>query len=147
MPAIAAYHGSHDAKGNKLQLNTDNSRLLFDDAEESVILCGHTHIQAEIRQEGRILLNPGSVGAPLGSHGMSQFLILAGEEGQWQYEFTDMDYDIEAVIRELHEENLYEKVPCWTIITEKLLQRGDISHGEVLERAMELLHNDTGECV
>jgi len=145
LPAISAYHGSHDAKGDKLPLNIDNAHLLFEDAKESVILCGHTHIQAEIRQEGRILLNPGSVGAPLKSHGLSQFLILSENERQWQHEFVDIDYDIQAVIKELHEEKLYEKAPCWTKITEKLLLTGEIAHGEVLGKAMELLYNDTGK--
>lgn len=145
LPAIAAYHGSHNSKGNKLKLNTDNSYVLFDDTEESIILCGHTHIRNEIVREGRVLLNPGSVGVPLKSHGISQFLIMSGEHGKWEYEFVNLSYDIECVIKELHEENLYTKAPCWTRVTENLLRYGDISHGTVLSRAMQLLYDDTGK--
>ncbi|MBR3762745.1 MAG: metallophosphoesterase family protein [Lachnospiraceae bacterium] len=145
LPAIAAYHGSHDKEDNKLKLNTDNSHVFFDDTKESVILCGHTHVRNKVTNDGRILLNPGSVGAPLKSGGMSQFLILSGEHGKWEYEFVDLKYDAERAILELHEENLYVKAPCWTRITEQLLRHGEISHGEVLARAMRLLYNDTGK--
>lgn len=145
LPVIAAYHGSHDARGNKLKLNADNSEMLFEDAEESVILCGHTHIRDKKVLEDRILLNPGSVGIPIKSNGKSQFLILSGEQGKWEYEFVDLSYDIEAVIQELHEESLYEKAPAWTKITENLLRYGNVSHGMVLSRAMQLLYNDTGQ--
>lgn len=119
--------------------------VLFDDTEESVILCGHTHIRNEMVREGRVLLNPGSVGVPLKSHGISQFLIMSGEHGKWEYEFVNLPYDVECVIRELHKENLYTKAPCWTKVTENLLRYGDISHGTVLSRAMQLLYNDTGK--
>ena len=145
LPAIAAYHGSHDRKGKKLKLNTDNSHILFEDTEESIILCGHTHIRNKIVCADRVLLNPGSVGVPLKSRGISQFLILSGERGKWEYEFVDLPYDIESVIQELHEEDLYAKAPCWTRVTENLLRNGDISHGAVLSRAMRLLYNDTGK--
>lgn len=145
LPAIAAYHGSHDSKGNKLKLNTDYSHVLFEDTRESIILCGHTHIRDEIVCEDRILLNPGSAGVPLKSRGISQFLILSGVHGKWEHEFVDVSYDIERVIQELHEEDLYTKAPCWIRVTENLLRRGDISHGTVLSRAMQLLYNDTGK--
>ena len=145
LPAIAAYHGSHDSKGKKLKLNTDNSHILFEDTEESIILCGHTHIRNKIVLENRVLVNPGSVGVPLKSHGISQFMILSGEQGEWEYEFIDVSYDVESVIQELHEENLYVKAPCWTRVTENLLRNGDVSHGTVLSRAMRLLYDDTGK--
>ena len=145
MPVLAAYHGSHDKNGKKLKLNTNQEEVLFQDTDAPVILCGHTHIRAEIKQDGQILLNPGSVGVPLKSNGKSQFMILTGNNGIWSYEFIDLPYDIEKVICELKEEDLYTKAPCWSKITENLLRNGDISHGTVLERAMQYLYNDTGE--
>ncbi len=145
LPDIAVYHGSHDKEGKKLELNTDNSHMLFEDTPEEVILCGHTHVRREVVQADRVLLNPGSVGLPLESNGLSQFLILTGEQGKWNYEFIDMPYDVEGVIRELHEEDLYAKAPYWTKITEAVLRDGRVSHGVILSRAMELLYHDTGK--
>lgn len=67
------------------------------------------------------MLNPGSVGVPLRSHGVSQFIILSGENQTWEWEFVDLAYDVDSVIEELHKENLYVKAPCWTRVTENLL--------------------------
>ncbi|MBQ8233886.1 MAG: metallophosphoesterase family protein [Lachnospiraceae bacterium] len=145
MPAIAAYHGSHNRNDQKLKLNTDNSAQLFLDAKETIILCGHTHIRNELMQDGRLLLNPGSAGVPLESQGKAQFMVLSGENSTWNYEFIDLPYDVERVIAELHEENLFVKAPCWSRVTEEVLRYGNISHGTVLSRAMQLLYNDTGK--
>ena len=146
LPPIAAYHGSHDGKDNKLPLKNENLHILFEDAEEAVILCGHTHICNKLMQGNRILLNPGSVGVPLQSNGLSQFLILSGEQGCWDCEFVDLAYDVEHVIQELREEDLYTKAPCWTKVTEYVLRHGDISNGKVLARAMQLVNEDCGKC-
>jgi putative phosphoesterase len=145
LPTIAAYHGSHSRNGNKLKLKDDNLHILLEDTGESVVLCGHTHKRKELVMEGRVLLNPGSVGLPLDSKGLSQFLILSGENGKWSYEFVDMEYDIDAAIQELHEEKLFAVAPCWTRTTEYVLRHGDVSHGTVLSRAMQLLYEDTGK--
>jgi len=144
MPVIAAYHGSHNQHGKKLRTNTDNSKQLFVDTDATVILCGHTHIRDEILDQKRILLNPGSVGMPLHSNGKSQFLILSEENHQWKQEFIDLEYDVESVIRELHEENLYEIAPYWTRITEHILRNGTVSHGTVFSRANQLCYEETG---
>ena len=144
MPVIAAYHGSHNQQGEKLRANVDNSKQLFDDTAEDLILCGHTHVRREISENGRMLLNPGAVGMPLQSGGKSQFLILRGENGRWKHEFVDLEYDVDLVIQELHEENLYEMAPCWTIITEHMLRNSTVSHGTVLNRANQLCKEETG---
>lgn len=101
-------------------------------------------MRKEIHEKNRILLNPGAVGMPLQSDGKSQFLIISGENYQWKHEFIDLEYDIEAVIKELQEENLYEIAPCWTRITEHMLRNGTVSHGTVLTRANQLCHVETG---
>lgn len=101
-------------------------------------------MRKEIHEKNRILLNPGAVGMPLQSDGKSQFLIISGENYQWKHEFIDLEYDIEAVIKELQEENLYEIAPCWTRSTEHMLRNGTVSHGTVLTRANQLCHEETG---
>jgi len=144
LPDIVAYHGSHNRHDVKWKLNSRNLKMLFDDTEETLILCGHTHIHSHLCRDGRTLLNPGSVGVPLESHGLSQFLILTGENGAWKHEFVDLAYDVERVLQDLHEEKLEEQAPSWTLITEHLLQNGTVHHGKVLKRAMELVYQATG---
>lgn len=145
MPAVAAYHGSHNKAGEKLPKNKDNTISLLGDTDKSLILCGHTHIQSELIREGRQILNPGSVGVPLNSNGKAQFMILSGENGIWQHEFVSMLYDTEKAIQEIYEDGLDKKAPFWCRVTENLLRKGNISHGTVLAKAMKLLYQDTGE--
>jgi len=143
LPVIEAYHGSNTRQGKRLESGADNSKIFFEDTDADIILYGHTHLRKEVRKEGRMLLNPGAVGMPLQSGGKSQFVILTGENHRWNHEFIDLEYDTEAVIRELHEENLYEMAPCWTRITEHVLRHGTICHREVLERAWQLCYKET----
>ena len=138
LPDIFACH--------RCRVNTDNLHQVFEDMDASFILCGHTHLRKEIICDGKVLLNPGAVGIPMESNGRTQFLILAGVQGKWEYEFVDLPYDVEQVIQELHEEDLYAKAPSWTRITEKVLRQGKVCHRIILERAMELLDNETGKC-
>lgn len=145
LPTIALYHGSHDASGKKISLHKENMDLLLGDNEEALVLCGHTHRRHVIEQDGRKILNPGAVGVPIDSEGMSQFAILTGENGEWSHEFVDVRYDVDQVIEELKEEELFEKAPCWSRVTEQLLRGGNVSHAKVLAKAMQLLYADTGE--
>jgi hypothetical protein len=58
-----------------------------------------------------------------------------------------LEYDIDRVIRDMHEVKLYEHAPYWSKITEHILRGGNTSHVTVLLRAMELCREETGKCV
>jgi UDP-2,3-diacylglucosamine pyrophosphatase LpxH len=115
--------------------------------DTSIIICGHTHIQNKIENNGKVILNPGAVGVPLYSNGKTQFLILHGINHKWEEEFVTLEYDVEAVIDELHTSKLDEHAPYWCIVTENLLRYGKISHATVLSKAMSLCKNETGSCI
>ncbi|HHY50013.1 MAG TPA: metallophosphoesterase family protein [Alphaproteobacteria bacterium] len=63
-----------------------------------VLLCGHTHVQRTLRlADGRLLLNPGSVGLPflLGSTD-ARYAILERRQGAWSAELHAIPYDRET---------------------------------------------------
>lgn len=140
-------HGSPFKVNEKLLPGMERTYEVMEMVEAPIILCGHTHVQGKILHNGRRVLNAGSVGVPLGSGGKAQFLILHGGDGTWTEEFISLEYDVESVIRELYEEKLNEHTPCWCRVTEKMLREGNVSHGSVLGRAMELCRAETGDCV
>lgn len=146
LPAITACHGSPRRTNEKMLPGVDATYVLMKQDANSLILCGHTHVQGEIEHNGKRVLNPGSVGVPKDSGGKSQFMILYGTDGIWQHEFISLDYDVERVIAELYEEELHIKAPYWCKITEKLLRTGEEAHGPVLARAMELCTEEYGVC-
>jgi diadenosine tetraphosphatase ApaH/serine/threonine PP2A family protein phosphatase len=60
-----------------------------------VLLCGHTHLQRNLRlQDGRLLVNPGSVGLPfmLGSPD-ARYAIIERRGGIWSVDMIAVPYD------------------------------------------------------
>jgi diadenosine tetraphosphatase ApaH/serine/threonine PP2A family protein phosphatase len=65
-----------------------------------VLLCGHTHAARVLRlADGRLLLNPGSVGLPflMGSPD-ARYAIIERRNGQWSVELIAIPYDREPAM-------------------------------------------------
>lgn len=147
MPAVIICHGSPNKVNEKLMPNDVRTIEIMNSVNTSTILCGHTHVQQKIVHYEKCILNPGSVGMPLGSDGKTQFLILHGNDGIWTEEFISLSYDVDRVIHDMHDVKLYEHAPYWSLITEYSLRKGQISHGRILSHAMELCKEETGTCI
>ncbi len=146
LPPVTICHGSPEKVNEKLLPGNERTEAVMDNANTDVIICGHTHIQGKILRNGRCVLNPGSVGVSFLSGGKAQFMFLCEEEGRWQEEFVSLDYDREKVLCQMQEERLYEHAPCWARITERIIRGEAVTHGRVLNKAMALCLEDTGEC-
>jgi predicted phosphodiesterase len=77
---------------------------------QSLILCGHTHIARAVRLgDGRLVVNPGSVGGPGYSYNVpyphvieagtpdARYAILELASGSWSVSFRHVPYDHEAM--------------------------------------------------
>lgn len=149
LPVLTACHGSPADNRKKLLRNDPDTNKIIKCSPTELILCGHTHVQTQIEEKSKRVLNPGSVGVPMFSNGKTQFLILHGntDTHTWVEEFVSLTYNVEQTIRELHLSGLDKYAPYWCKITENFLRNGLISHGEVLQKAMELCQKDTGICI
>ncbi len=147
MPVITICHGSPYKINEKMLPDDDRTMEVMKSVKTSIILCGHSHVQRKIVHNEKCVLNPGAVGVPLFSERKTQFLILHGNAGIWSEEFISLDYDVDRVIRDMHEVKLHEHAPYWSLITEIILRGGNTSHGKILSRAMELCIEQTGDCV
>lgn len=148
-PALTVCHGSPEHVRGELRTGSREAERALEASETDYILHGHTHIQGKTEHQGRVLINPGSVGLALEPGTKARFAVLHGENGGWEEEFISLDYDRQRVVRELYECGLAEKAPCWCRLTEKLLLEDTgrkIGHREVLLRAMELCRRDRGAC-
>lgn len=146
MPAITICHGSPYHVNQKLLPNDRDTIEIMNRVKTSMIICGHTHNQRKIIHGSKCVLNPGAVGIPLYSEGKTQFMILHSMEGRWLEEFISLDYDVERVIKDMQVEQLNIHAPYWSLITEHILHKGTVTHGEILSRAMQLCKEETGEC-
>jgi predicted phosphodiesterase len=147
MPPITICHGSPNKVNEKMLPDDDRTIEVMNSVKTSIILCGHSHVQRKIVHNKKCVLNPGAVGVPLFSEGKTQFLILHGNGGIWSEEFISLEYDVDRVIRDMHEAKLDEYAPYWSLMTENILRGCNTSHGKVLSRAMELCIEETGNCV
>ena len=53
---------------------------------EPVLICGHSHISWTYARDGRLVLNPGAVGAPNNDDTRAQYVLLSWSKGCWQAE-------------------------------------------------------------
>ena len=146
LPTILLCHGSPYINNVQLLPNEPTTMEILDELRVSLIVCGHSHVQCKFEYNGKYVLNPGSVGMPLHSNSRTQFMILHGDAEVWTEEFISLEYDIDKVINLMQEAGLYEHAPLWSRISEYTLRKGDISHGLVIERAIELCREDRGQC-
>lgn len=146
LPSLTVCHGSPRKVNEKLLPDAESTFSIMDNDPNDYILCGHTHVQGQIEHNGKMVLNAGSAGVPLRSHGKAQFMILRGSQGTWSHEFVSLEYDIEAAIADLYSSGLHKKAPYWCKVLEKSVRTGEIEHGAVMERAMELCKEKFGEC-
>ncbi|MED9904915.1 MAG: metallophosphoesterase family protein [Lachnospiraceae bacterium] len=144
---IMVCHGSPNNLFKKMMPNTDNEQLILEQSSFRYNLCGHTHTQRKLMEAEKKLFNPGAIGVPLDSGGKAQFMILhSNGKNDWLEEFVSVEYDRKKIIREIYDSGLYEAAPYWSIITEQLINTGEISHGKVLKRAMKHCIEESGKC-
>ena len=117
LPPLLVVHGSPESLTERLYPDQDEATLavfryagLLDgppppleerlrDVAQPVVICGHTHIQWQQRRDGRLALNPGSVGETLDLDQRARYALLTGEGGKWQAEMRAVPYDVEATRR------------------------------------------------
>jgi len=78
---------------------TASERLaaLFAEVDAQQVICGHTHMQFELRTGNIQILNAGSVGMPFMDQPGAYWLLL-GPDG---YEFRRTEYDVEAAAQKI----------------------------------------------
>jgi putative phosphoesterase len=76
---------------NNQKINADQVMGLF---AESLLICGHSHIPWQYEENGRLVLNPGSVGAPVDGDIRAHYMILQKKVSGWQSSLRLIDYDL-----------------------------------------------------
>ncbi len=134
-PAITACHGSPNRNNEALSFGSKKSDEYMEQAASQIILCGHTHIQGVQQQRGKFLFNPGSVGLGYLDGSKAQMLLLSSNNWGWDYEFVNLNYDVERVFAEMQESGLWELAPSWCRVTRHFLLTGEITHTKVIKSA------------
>ena len=148
LPDIVICHGSPRKVNEKFAINQQNLNEVITELDADYIVCGHTHKKMEMKYGTKHIWNPGSVGASIDAPYRYRFMILHGYSGQWTPEYIALEADIKHLVNELHESGLFEVAPYWTRFTELMItdKCGGFTHGDMLNRAMEICREQNGEC-
>lgn len=101
--AMALYKQAGLLDLRRRQISIDRAFALFD---ESVLICAHTHISWTQEQDGRLVVNPGSVGIPINGDTRAQYALLTWRGGRWEAEHRAIDYDRDRISTAYHESGI-----------------------------------------
>lgn len=144
-PEFTICHGSLNSTTEFLNVGSKEAEENLRQCETNLLICGHTHRQGIFSFEGKMLINPGSVGVPLGSNGKSQFAILHCDNELYQPELISLDYDVDRAIEEYTQSDLVVRAPIFSKIIMHEIKTGNNLLPEVIEKAKELALISDGE--
>ena len=104
----------------------DNDRFYFDSTDGHAaqifpnmkcdyLFTGHSHKQFALRESGKTILNPGSVGLPHNGSPLAQYALLETCQGGISWEFRQVQYDLEAVVHAQFARGLVDCAQYWAI--------------------------------
>jgi predicted phosphodiesterase len=79
----------------------------LDRIEETVLICGHSHIPWQQEEGDRLALDPGAVGAPLGDV-RAQYALLTWQGDRWCVTHRAVPYDVDRVRTAYRESGLLD---------------------------------------
>lgn len=138
LPEFTVCHGSPNSSRELLHIGSLPAIQYLKQSETNILICAHTHVQGIYEAYGKMLINPGSVGVPVGSSGKTQFAILHGINGIWEPEFISLDYDIDKFIEEYKQSDLPEKAIFYAKTVLNELKIGENYLLEILTKTYEL---------
>ena len=127
-PGCPAFFCCHGVPG-RVRGNTLEERGLKQKALRELhgrfLLGGHSHHQEIYRQEGKMYLNPGSLGLAVDGVGRrAQFAVLSGDEKDWRGELFSIPYDVDGYLAAFGESGVEEMGMTLTKAVKKTLVTG-----------------------
>jgi putative phosphoesterase len=106
--AILLVHGSMESpfKGLSAKRHPERIERTFEQLEQSVLVCGHTHCPMVISRNGKTIVNPGSVSGPLNGDVRAQYALLDWHDDHWQVELKGTEYDKTRLIKGFEDSGL-----------------------------------------
>jgi putative phosphoesterase len=109
--SIRVVHGSPRNPSESIFPDCDPAtlELALTRTNESVLVCGHTHVPWQVKWDGKLALNPGAVGGPLNGEVGSQYALLTWCNDHWQGEHYTVPYDLEHIRTAFRKSGLLEE--------------------------------------
>ncbi len=144
--SITVAHGSPLSTRELLYEETENSKQYLINMDTDYLLCGHTHKQMVYEYQGKLLLNPGSVGVAIGGHAIANFAILDWNGQKWEHKLISVPYDFEALKQAFEQSELTVKAKVWPKCIIKSIDCG-INMGPICAKMAYDLAVEQGEII
>ena len=105
---IRLFHGSPQDANEHLYPGFNPGALTrtFSETSEAVLICGHSHMPWQVRQEDRLAFNPGAIFFAENGDPGAQYALLTWEAGRWEVEHHSVPYDCALVRADYQESGL-----------------------------------------
>lgn len=123
---IRAVHGS-PFRSNELMRQEDGEGQIvraLEAIDEDILLFAHTHEQWKYEFEGKLAINPGSVGCHCNKESAAEYAFLEITEQDTIVTFRKVPYDVDKNFREMMMTNLYQKAYPWVSILYSAMKNG-----------------------
>lgn len=125
MESIRLAHGSPFSTKELLDEGKDNTNTCLDKLDANYMLAGHTHRQMIYKYNGKVLINPGSVGVAIGAASTAHMAYLNWENGVWNHEFLSIPFSLEKVKRWFLKSELFSMANIWPKCILKSMEVGE----------------------
>ncbi len=98
--------------------NDDDIQCAARETAEDALICAHTHLPWSGHVQGKLFLNPGSVGIHFDTaDGAAKYALLHIEEGCVRAQPCSVAYDRDALWRDIRGSGLLDYAPHWTMLS------------------------------
>lgn len=146
-PIFRYCHGSLTSSNELLLPENENIESIMENLDVDLLISGHTHTQESRIYGNKKLIHPGSVGIPWYHNGKTQYMILHGTSTDWEEEFFQLEYDVDAVKKEYETSGLSKKAPYWAKLNMHAISTGDDYTSPCLKLAKKLCEEAEGEVI
>jgi putative phosphoesterase len=107
---MAIFHASPQNLASSIYPDTADETLaeLYGDVGQTVIITAHTHLPFVRHWNGKVIINPGSVGMPLDGNPMPSYVILTWIEDRFLIQHRRVNYDLEVLTEYFENSGLFE---------------------------------------
>lgn len=103
-PRLFLCHGTPDRVRGNVETDPGLKEEALKKLPYRYLLGGHSHHQEIYRLDGKVYLNPGSLGIAFdGVGGHAQFAFLKGDPGGWEPELHTIPYDLDGYLKAFEE--------------------------------------------
>ena len=115
---------------------------ILEEMKHPYLLTGHCHQQYSYSQDGKTVVNPGSVGVPRGYGYWTQYALARVEDGQLRFTLRQLPYDLAAAVHSQFASGLTDIANCWAIGVLYDVITGEECALPLLERVREHVYDE-----